>query len=414
MASSASPTGGTFSGPGVSGNKFDPASAGVGTHNVTYTFTDANNCTNSVSRNIVVEDVDPPVIGTIIAPLDPQQVGTQINVIADFTDACDADDHDATWDWGDGSTVDSVGTVDQGNNTVTGSHSYDTPGVYTLTLTVKDDADNSDTGIFEFIVIYDPDAGFVTGGGWIDSPPGAYTANPNLTGKAKFGFVSKYKTGASVPTGQTQFQFKAGDLNFHSSSYEWLVIAGAKAMYKGDGTVNGAAGFTFQINAIDGQVNGGGGVDKFRIKIKQTGGGVIYDNQMGAGDNDDPTTALGGGSIKVHKAAVSKTTASGSEEDLSSGQIPESYGLEQNYPNPFNPSTTITFAVPEASEVTLAIYNLRGQLVRTLVSDQLSAGNHRVTWNGMDIQGNQVSSGVYLYQLRTAAFSQVKKMSLMR
>ena len=111
---------------------------------------------------------------------------------------------------------------------------------------------------------------------------------------------------------------------------------------------------------------------------------------------------------------MSKTTASGSEEDLSSGQIPESYGLEQNYPNPFNPSTTITFAVPEASEVTLALYNLRGQLVRTLVSDQLSAGNHRVTWNGMDIQGNQVSSGVYLYQLRTAAFSQVKKMSLMR
>jgi len=72
-------------------------------------------------------------------------------------------------------------------------------------------------------------------------------------------------------------------------------------MYKGDGTVNGVAGFTFQINAIDGQINGDG-VDRFRIKIKQTGGGVIYDNQPGAEDNDDPATAIGGGSIKIHKS----------------------------------------------------------------------------------------------------------------
>ena len=79
------------------------------------------------------------------------------------------------------------------------------------------------------------------------------------------------------------------------------MIAGAKAMYKGDGTVNGVADFTFQLNASDGQVNGGGGVDKFRIKIKDAGGTVIYDNQQGAEDNDDPTTALGGGSIKIHK-----------------------------------------------------------------------------------------------------------------
>ena len=61
-------------------------------------------------------------------------------------------------------------------------------------------------------------------------------------GKANFGFVSKYQKGAKVPTGETEFQFKAGDLNFHSTAYEWLVIAGAKAQYKGIGTVNGNAG----------------------------------------------------------------------------------------------------------------------------------------------------------------------------
>ena len=59
--------------------------------------------------------------------------------------------------------------------------------------------------------------------------------------------------------------------------------------------------YTFQLNGIDGQVNGGGGVDKFRIKIKDSGGAVIYDNQLDAGDNADPTTILVGGSIKIYK-----------------------------------------------------------------------------------------------------------------
>ena len=138
---------------------------------------------------------------------------------------------------------------------------YSEPGVYSVTVTVtdKDGGISDPVTASDFIVIYDPDDGFVTGGGWIDSPAGAYTVDPTLTGKANFGFVSKYKKGASVPTGQTEFQFKAGDLNFHSTSYDWLVIAGAKAMYQGDGTVNGVSGFSFQISAIDGQVNSGGG-----------------------------------------------------------------------------------------------------------------------------------------------------------
>lgn len=142
--------------------------------------------------------------------------------------------------------------------------------------------------------------GFVTGGGWITSPAGAYTPNLSLTGKANFGFVSKYQKGASVPTGQTEFQFKVANFNFQSTSYDWLVIAGARAQYKGTGTINGAGSYSFLLTAIDGQISGGGGSDKFRIKIWDAGG-VVYDNQMGAGDNDNPTTVLGGGSIVIHK-----------------------------------------------------------------------------------------------------------------
>lgn len=146
--------------------------------------------------------------------------------------------------------------------------------------------------------MYDPNGGFVTGGGWINSPEGALFGS-SLTGKATFGFVSKYLPGATTPTGQTEFQFKAGNLNFHSSVYEWLVVAGARAQYKGTGTINGAGNYGFMLTAIDGALLGGGGVDRFRIKITGVGG-VVYDNQPGAPDGDEPTTVLGGGSIVIH------------------------------------------------------------------------------------------------------------------
>jgi hypothetical protein len=121
-----------------------------------------------------------------------------------------------------------------------------------------------------------------------------------LTGKANFGFVSKYQKGATIPSGNTEFQFKAGNLNFKSSSYEWLVIAGARAQFKGEGTINGAGNYGFMLTAIDGQISGGGGSDKFRIKIWD-GETIVYDNQIGDLDDADPLTLLGGGSIVIHK-----------------------------------------------------------------------------------------------------------------
>ena len=80
----------------------------------------------------------------------------------------------------------------------------------------------------------------MTGGGWIDSPPGAYAADPTMIGKATFGFVAKARKGQTIPDGNTEFQFHAAKLNFKSQSYEWLVVSGSKATFKGVGTLNGA------------------------------------------------------------------------------------------------------------------------------------------------------------------------------
>ena len=84
--------------------------------------------------------------------------------------------------------------------------------------------------------------------------------------------------------------------------------------------------------------------------------------------------------------------------------------LAQNHPNPFNPSTTITFAVPEAGEVKLAIYNLRGQLIQTLHSGPIAVGQHSVVWDGTDFRGAKVASGIYLYKLQAKDFVATRKL----
>ncbi|NLH93363.1 MAG: T9SS type A sorting domain-containing protein [Candidatus Cloacimonetes bacterium] len=90
------------------------------------------------------------------------------------------------------------------------------------------------------------------------------------------------------------------------------------------------------------------------------------------------------------------------------------FALEQNYPNPFNPSTTLSFSLAQSGQARLAVYNTKGQLIRTLVDSELSGGKHSVVWNGLDEAGKSVSSGVYLYKLETAGASQTRRMLLMK
>jgi hypothetical protein len=247
----------------------------------------------------------PPVISGVTVPLAPQAIGTTTNVSAPFTDAGTLDTHSCTIDWDDGAGfVGGAVTESSGSGTCAGSRVFKTAGVYTTTVRVTDD----DSGVAsrtatDLIVIYDPSAGFVTGGGWINSPAGAYVPNASLSGKANFGFVSKYQKGATTPTGQTEFQFQVANFTFHSSIYDWLVVGGPKAQYKGTGTVNGSGNYGFLLTATDGQVGGGGGIDKFRIKIwdKSNADTIVYDNASGSDDiNSSPVQAIGGGSIVIH------------------------------------------------------------------------------------------------------------------
>lgn len=245
-----------------------------------------------------------PWVWQVKGPTDPVPVGTPVAATARFTDPGRDDSAcTASWQWGDGSTsVGDISGITSGRSAVAGTHAYTVPGVYRVTAAVTCSG-NTGSNTYQYVVVFDPSAGFVTGGGWIDSPLGAYKEDGSLMGRANFGFVSRYEKGAKVPSGKTDFRFNAGNLNFSSGTYEWLAIAGAKAQYKGAGTINGTGNFRFLLTATDGQINGGGGVDKFRIKIwdgSDASGRVVYDNQLDAPDDAPATRAIGGGSIVIH------------------------------------------------------------------------------------------------------------------
>jgi len=246
-----------------------------------------------------------PTITSLYLPIDPLAKNTPVDLTATFIDPGILDTHTATINWGDGNTTNGNITGTSGTYNVSSSWTYGQAGVYTITLSIEDDDGGNDIEQFRYVVVYDPSGGFVTGGGWINSPEGAYKPDINLTGKANFGFVSKYKQGQPTPSGNTQFNFKVADLNFHSNNYDWLVIAGAKAMYKGTGTINNEGSYKFILSAIDEDKTPSTDTDMFRIKIweeDELGNEiVIYDNNIGDDDFDsNPETQISGGNIVIH------------------------------------------------------------------------------------------------------------------
>ena len=249
-----------------------------------------------------------PIVTSVVLPADPIPVGTPAELLATFTDVNADDVHAGEFTWETGS-VPGVIVEDGGTGTAAAGPIFAAPGVYTIAASITDGvlsgSRSSTSDMPAYLVVYDPAAGFVTGGGWILSPEGACrfaACSEATTGKATFGFTSRYEKGATVPSGTTAFRFHAGDLAFASSAYDWLVVAGARAQFKGSGSINGAGGYGFLLTAIDGEISGGGGVDRFRIKIWElAGGNVVYDNNMSLPETGDAATGLGAGSIRIHR-----------------------------------------------------------------------------------------------------------------
>ena len=279
-----------------------------------------------------------PTVGALCVPVSPLPLGTAASISVMFADLGQHDTHTATVAWGDATTSSGSVTEALGSGSVTGSHVYAAAGTYLVSVTVRDD--NGGTVVATAttsVVVYDRPPAFVTGGGWITSPSGAYTptnsSDPDLTGRGNFGFVAR-QNGAGVPTGETEFQLRVRNggcrpngnddhgcddddrwdddrwndcrmtstgFDFHSIGYTSLLVSNGntKAIFRGTGTVNGVGGYEFLVSVIDGRSTHS--ADRFRIKVWKTSTGVvIYDNQFGALDDATATAAVSGGSIVIH------------------------------------------------------------------------------------------------------------------
>lgn len=282
----------------------NPTGTPSDTFPVTVTVTDKDGASGLATGSVQVNNVA-PMVSSFSGPAGPITAGSVASLSAQVSDVSSTDTLTCTFRWDDGS-ADNV--VSPASGTCSAAHAYGTAGVYTVQLSVVDDDGGVKEERFEYVVVYDPSEGFVTGGGWIQSPRGAYLADLALTGKATFGFVSKYQRGAEAPSGQTEFQFHAAGLRFTSTEYHWLVVSGSRAQYKGKGSLNGESGYGFLLTAVDGEQQGGGGADKFRIKIwrlseDDSPGTLVYDNVLGASDDLDAANPqiISGGAITIHR-----------------------------------------------------------------------------------------------------------------
>jgi hypothetical protein len=186
----------------------------------------------------------------------------------------------------------------------------------------------------------------------------------------------------------------------------------------------GVGYFVFEYSGLEvGEPQLINGASDMTLKYSDDGGVLkvlVYSMEKGmmipAGtENIFAVPITGDGSIELREAELSDYYGNLLEVTIDKkAALPNAFALHQNYPNPFNLSTTIIYELPEATDVTIEVFNVLGQKVTTLFDGRETAGVHSISWEGTDESGTIVSSGVYLYRISTTGFTAEKKMVLMK
>jgi hypothetical protein len=389
-------------------------------YTITYKVTDVSgNITTKTNTVTVAHNISSPICGKAFP------INTSIALGGTFWDVA-GNKHTAKW-LVDGSSVNGTVSAEPSGSKVgkvTGTYKPTTAGVYKLRMNVTDQKGvtsyTTANGDYEaYFVAYDANGGYTYGAGTFISPAGALAAKPSLTDKVTFGFTSNYIKGATNPKGETEFDFKINDSNysfgFNALNYDYMVVSGSKAIYKGLGktTINGVeqSGIAFILTVIDGKNQTyPNGVDKIRMKIyNKTTGAVIYDSQPGASETVDPTIAVylpktDGTDIVVMsptttaKADITTDATTNTKTDVKTNVVAEELikviePVPFNviaYPNPTDSQFTITVEGGSTEKVEADVFDMQGRSIKHFESvdnqpivfgEQLPAGSYIVIVN---------------------------------
>ena len=282
-----------------------------GTVEVTLTADDGVNGAPSDRATVTVRNAPPRV--KITGP-DPWQVfkkGTAVGLTAPFTDPGVLDTHTCSVRWDDGTGADTYAAQ---SHTCDRRHTFQHAGMYTITVTVTDDAGASGTAT-TMIVVYDPEGGFANADGAFASAAGAWAEQPAATGSMSFHLAANYHhTDAVTGTARAYLANTNLRLDAGTKGLEWLVVTpDGKVAARGKATVNGRSGYGFVYYGYDGCNTGRAGQcqpgdDRFRLVIwplssgDHPGNAAYYDNRPSAGYDVDATEpqGLSSGAVTIH------------------------------------------------------------------------------------------------------------------
>lgn len=362
--------------------------AGTGDGRIyTITITSTDDCGNTASKTIEVY-----VAHNIAAPLagSAMKLGSTVNLSGVFQDI-PGKRHTARWVIDEASTISGIVTSEpQGrkNGTVAGSYKFTEPGIYKLKMELMDQGGQvsyaTTAGDQEAtVVIYDPSAGNVFGGGWFHSPAGALKSHPGRSGKASFGFEVHYFKKATLPKGETRFEIKVGNFEFTALNYEYMVIQGSKAQMKGTGKITGLqSGVNFILTVVD-----NGDVDLVRMKIfNKNTGEIYYDNEPGKGEAAEPTTVTGLGSVVKILNSVPRKAMATEMQVVAPLDITVSA-----LPNPSATAFTVQVQAPQdKGAVVLRVMDMSGRVVE----------RHTVAANTTLVLGRAWRRGTYVLEIQ--------------
>lgn len=374
----------------------------AGPNTVTLSVSDKNGNVSTASAIVTVIDTNEPLnISPLELPEWPQRVNTTVNAQSAFTGANPIEAH---FFWGDGTASEAI----VNNGLITGSHEYQTPGTYSITLATTDPCGGRNFEIYQYLVVFNPhDPRDLKAEGAIWSNPGAYLYNPTKEGIADFKLKAKYKVKKKKgkkgrndqaeeiyePKGKTAFKFKEGKLDFKSTSYDWLVLTDEKAIVQGVGKIKRKKGYRFMMSLVPGQNQED--QSKFRMKIWTNDDVVVYDNQRGADLDEEVVTEVIDGAVDIQNGKGDK--------DDKNARIAEDVVLEEElkekrievYPNPFKNSFTINYVGNQDSrEVKLTMLDLSG---KTIYQKSYDPEMHQEF--NINFEGRPIKAGVYFLHL---------------